>query len=108
MVASRALKLKEQLYEDLKDPAYASAYINEAIGDGDEAVLKTALADVIRARGVAAVARKAGVNRVTVFKTLKPETRTSFTTYHSLLTACGIDFATRPIEPKSRSRSSRE
>ena len=36
MKASEALKLKERLYEDLKDPAYASAYINEAIGDSDE------------------------------------------------------------------------
>ena len=74
MAASRALNIKDQLYEDLKDPKYASAYINEAIMDGDESVLKTALADVIRARGVAAVARKAGINRVTVYKTLKPDT----------------------------------
>ena len=65
MAASRALNIKDQLYEDLKDPAYASAYINEAFLEGDEAVLKTALADVIRAKGVAAVARKAGINRVT-------------------------------------------
>jgi hypothetical protein len=43
MAASKALNIKDQLYEDLKDPAYASAYINEAILDGDEAVLKTAL-----------------------------------------------------------------
>ena len=63
MATSRALSIKKDLYEDLKDPAYASAYINEAILDGDEVVLKTALADVIRARGVAAVARKAGINR---------------------------------------------
>ena len=48
MAASRALNIKDQLYEDLRDPTYASAYINEAILDGDEAVLKTALADVIR------------------------------------------------------------
>jgi DNA-binding phage protein len=44
-----------RLATDLKDPAYASAYINEAFLEGDEAVLKTALADVIRAKGVAAV-----------------------------------------------------
>ena len=60
MAASKTLDIKDQLYEDLKDPAYASAYINEAMLDGDEVVLKTALADVIRAKGVAAVARKAG------------------------------------------------
>ena len=95
--------LKEALYEDLLDPSYAAAYLNEALLEGDEVVFKTAVADVIRARGVGKVAEAAGVNRVTVFKTLKPETRTSFTTYHSLLTACGIDFATRAIEPRSRS-----
>jgi len=95
--------VKDSLYEDLRDPSYAAAYVNEALLEGDEVVFKTAIADVIRARGVGKVAKLAGINRVTVFKTLKPETRTSFTTYHSLLTACGIDFATRPIEPRSRS-----
>ncbi len=99
MTASRALNIKEQLYEDLRDPAYASAYINEAILDGDEAVLKTALADVIRARGVAAVARKAGINRVTVYKTLKPDTESSFTTMHALLKACDVSLQVRPTEP---------
>lgn len=95
--ASIPLNIKDELYEDLRDPAYASAYVNEALLEGDEVVFKTAVGDVIRARGVVDVAKRAGVNRVTVFKTLKPETRTSFTTYHSLLTACGIDFVTQPV-----------
>ena len=98
--------MKEKLYEDLLDPSYAAAYVNDALLEGDEVVFKTAVADVIRARGVGKVAEAAGINRVTIFKTLKPETRTSFATYHSLLTACGIDFATRPI--KSRARSARK
>ena len=101
--AAASWDMKEALYEDLRDPSYAAAYVNEALLEGDEVVFKTAIADVIRARGVGKVAKLAGVNRVTIFKTLKPETRTSFTTYHSLLTACGIDFATRPIKPRSRS-----
>ena len=71
--------MKEKLYEDLLNPSYAAAYVNEALLEGDEVVFKTAVADVIRARGVGKVAEAAGVNRVTVFKTLKPETRTSFT-----------------------------
>ena len=101
MAASRALNIKEQLYEDLKDPAYASAYINEAFLDGNEAVLKTAVADVIRSRGVAAVARKAGINRVTVYKTLKPGTESSFTTMHALLKACNVSLQVRPTEPRT-------
>ncbi len=103
--ASRALNIKEQLYEDLKDPTYASAYINEAIIDGDEAVLKTALADVIRARGVAAVARKAGINRVTVYKTLKPGTESSFTTMHALLKACDVSLQVFPTEQRRAKRA---
>ena len=105
MAASRALNLKDQLYEDLKDPAYASAYINEAILDGDETVLKTALADVIRSRGVTAVARKAGINRVTVYKTLKPDTESSFTTMYALLRACNISLQVLPTKPRRAKRA---
>ena len=102
------LNIKKELYEDLRDPAYASAYVNEALLEGDEVVFKTAVADVVRARGIMNVAKRAGINRVTVFKTLKPETRTSFTTFHSLLTACGIDFVTRPMaNKKSRNKNRR-
>jgi len=95
--ASVPSNLRERLYEKLLDPAYASAYVNDALLEGDEVVFKTAVADVIRARGVVKIARKAGINRSTVFKTLKPETRTSFTTFHSLLCACDINFSTQPM-----------
>jgi probable addiction module antidote protein len=95
--ASVPSKIRERLYEKLQDPTYASEYVNEALLEGDEVVFKTAVGDVIRARGVVNIARKAGINRSTVFKTLKPQTRTSFTTFHSLLCACDINFSTRPI-----------
>ena len=95
--ASVPSNLREKLYEKLLDPAYASAYVNDALLEGDEVIFKTAVADVIRARGVVKIARKAGINRSTVFKTLKPETRTSFTTFHSLLCACDINFSTQPM-----------
>ena len=101
MAASRALNIKSQLYED---PAYASAYINEAFMEGDEVVLKTALADVIRAKGVAAVARRAGINRVTVYKTLKADTESSFTTMHALLKACNVSLQVLPTEPRKAKR----
>jgi probable addiction module antidote protein len=105
MAASRTLNIKEQLYEDLKDPVYASAYINEAILDGDEAVLKTAMADVIRAKGVAAVARKAGINRVTVYKTLKSGTQSSFKTMYALLEACDVSLQVLPTAPRTAKRA---
>ena len=105
MAVSRTLNINDQLYEDLRDPAYASAYINEAFLEGDETVLKTALADVIRAKGVAVVARKAGINRVTVYKTLKPGTASSFTTMHALLKACNVSLQVLPTEPRTAKRA---
>jgi probable addiction module antidote protein len=102
MAASKLLDVKKDLYEDLKDPAYASAYLNEAMLDGDEVVLKTALADVIRARGVAEVARKAGINRVTIYKTLKPETESSFTTMQALLRACNVQLHVQPAKKRRK------
>ena len=50
--AAASWNMKEKLYEDLRDPSYGAAYINEALLEGDEVVFKTAVADVIRVRGV--------------------------------------------------------
>ncbi len=106
--ASVPSKIRERLYEKLQDPAYASTYVNEALLEGDEVVFKTAVTDVIRARGVMKIARKAGINRSTVFKTLKPETRTSFTTIHALLHACDINFTTHPVVKVKRVKDSKK
>jgi probable addiction module antidote protein len=98
---------KEDLYEKLRDTEYACFYLNEAFLDDDEVVLKCAIGSVSRANGVVKVAKKAGINRCTVFKTLKPETRTSFTTIHSLLRACDIDLNTRPLVAAKKKKPKR-
>ena len=56
--AAATWNIKEQLYDDLRDPSYAAAYINEALVEGDEVVFKTAVADVVRARGVGKLAEQ--------------------------------------------------
>ncbi len=105
MATSRALKIKDELYEDLRDPAYAAAYLNEALLEGDEVVLKTALADVVKAQGVQRVAKRAGINRVTVYKTLKPETESSFTVMRRLLAACDVSLTVQPSQHRRRRAS---
>jgi len=97
---------KEELYEKLRDPEYASSYLNSAFEDeDDEVVLKCAIESVIKANGVVKTAEKAGINRCTVFKTLKPETRTSFTTIIALLRACGISLTTQPVGKANKAKS---
>ena len=107
MPASVPWNYRDRLYEQLRDPSNAARYINDALLEGDEIVFKGAVGAVIRARGVVKIAKKAGVNRCTVFKTLKPETRTSFTTIHSLLRACDIDLNTRPLVEAMKKKAKR-
>ena len=59
---------KEELYEKLRDPEYASFYLNEAFFDDDEIVLKGAIEAVVHAHGVVKVAKKAGINRCLFFE----------------------------------------
>ena len=98
---------RDRLYEQLRDPSVAARYVNDALLEGDEMVFKGAVGAVIRARGVVKVAKKAGINRCTVFKTLKPETRTSFTTIHFLLRACDIHLNTRPSVAEKKKKPKR-
>lgn len=105
--ASIPWNYRDRLYEQLRNPTSAARYLNDALLEGDEIVFKTAVGSVIRARGVVKIAKKAGINRCTVFKTLKPETRTSFTTIHSLLRACDIDLNTRPLLEATKKKSKR-
>lgn len=60
-------EMQEGLYEDLRDPPYAAAYVNAAFLEGDAAVFKTAVPDIIRAREIGELAEAAGVDNVTVF-----------------------------------------
>ena len=43
------ISYKEGLLERLQDPEYASAYITEALIDGDQEVIRLAFQDVINA-----------------------------------------------------------
>jgi probable addiction module antidote protein len=56
------------LIEDLKDPKFAAAYLNAALEEDREGFLM-ALRNVMEAHGgVAAVARRAKINRVSLYK----------------------------------------
>ena len=52
----------EMLREDLRDRAYAAAYLNAALEDGDQDVLLLALSDVAGACGLSVVAQECQLN----------------------------------------------
>jgi probable addiction module antidote protein len=62
---------KEILREDLQDPAFAVAYLNEALAGGDKKVFLIALRDVIEARGnITDFAQQADIPRQSIYRML--------------------------------------
>lgn len=57
-----------------------------------------ALGEVAKAKGVNQFAQDAGVNRESLYKTLKGEEKTRFTTIQKLMVALGVELTVRPLE----------
>jgi probable addiction module antidote protein len=80
---------QEDLVNALKDPREAAAYLNAAIEEGDRALFLLALRNVAEAQGgMAAVARKAHMNRESLYRMLSskgnPEIRSILTLLNSM------------------------
>lgn len=66
------------------------AYIEAAFEDGDPAVIKKALGEVARARGMTAIAREAGVTRETLYKALSEDGDPRLSTLMGVMKALGV------------------
>ncbi len=66
------------------------AYLQDALHDEDPHVFIAALGNVIRARGVATVAREAGINRESLYRMLRGERMPRWDTVARLLGALNI------------------
>ena len=76
--------------ERLTDKKAIAAYINAAIEDGDPAVIAAALGDVARAKGMAKIAREAGLTRTSLYKALGGDAKAEFGTILRVLGALGV------------------
>lgn len=78
--------------EHLRTPeemaAYLEACLEEANGDG--AFVARALGDIARARGMAQVARDAGVSRESLYKSLSGDRNPGFDTVLKVIKALGL------------------
>lgn len=85
--ASEYLETKEDI----------AAYLNAALEEGDPALLQVALGDVVKARGVSAIAREAGVGRESLYKSLSENGNPSWQTITKVLTALGLKIEVKAI-----------
>src|SRR5712691_12497037 len=74
-----------------KDPDFAAAYLNAALEDEDEPrVLLVALRHVAQARGIAKVAKAAGVERESLYRALSARGNPRLSTLVAVTKAIGL------------------
>ena len=66
------------------------AYIEAAFVDGDPVIIRKALGDVARARGVTAMSKEAGVSRETLYKALSEDGDPRMSTLMGVVKAMGL------------------
>ena len=66
------------------------AYLNDILQANDSALLAAALGDIARARGMADIARGAGLTREALYKALRPQAQPRFETVQRVCAALGV------------------
>lgn len=78
--------------EHLRSPAEMAAYLEACLeeANGDAAFIAKALGDIARAKGMATVARDAGLSRESLYKALSGDRSPDFDTILKVIGALGL------------------
>lgn len=76
--------------EHLKSDADRAAYLEAALEDGDPALVAAALGDIARAIGMSGVAKRTGLGRESLYKSLSPDGNPEIATVLKVLKAIGL------------------
>ena len=89
---------RERLTTELRaDSKLAAEYLNAAAEDKDRRIYLTALRTVAEARGMANVAKAAGVPRESLYRALSSSGNPRLSTLHAILKAAGLRLAVEHI-----------
>ena len=69
-----------------------AAYLEAAFEDGDPKMIAVALGDIAKAKGMAAIAREAGVTREALYKSLSDKGDPKLSTLIGVMKALGLRF----------------
>jgi probable addiction module antidote protein len=81
----------------LTDDAAVAEYMTAVLETEDPDLLLLALADVARARGMAQVAKEAGLGRESLYKALAPGAKPRFDTVLKVARALGVRLTAHPV-----------
>ena len=84
--------------EHLRNPKEMAAYLEACLeeADGDAAFIAKALGDIARAKGMAQVAKDAGLSRESLYKALSGERSPDFDTILKVIGALGLKLHAEP------------
>lgn len=82
----------------LDDEGTIAAYITAALEDPNPDVFLAAVRDVARARGMAQLAKDAGLGRESLYKALAPGAQPRYNTVLKLLQALGVKLTASPAQ----------
>ena len=84
------VKHNEWLREQLKDPGFSAEYLTAAAEDEEPAVFLQALRKVAEAQGMAAVAKRAGIPRESLYRVLSAKGNPRWSTLAPVVRATGL------------------
>ena len=92
MKRKASISHEDAIIRELRDdPEYAAEYLKAAMADSDEPkVLLIALRQVAKAQGVAKVARRAHIERESLYRALSPNGNPRFSTIVAITKALGL------------------
>ena len=82
----------------LDDEQTVAEYLTAALEDSNPDVFLTAVRDVARARGMAQLAKDAGLGRESLYKALTPGAKPRYDTVLKLLNALGVRLSATPVQ----------
>ena len=93
MTKTKTKTSRYDVAEHLRTPDEMAAYFEACLeeANGDAAFIAKALGDIARARGMAHVARDAGLSRESLYKALSGDRTPSFDTILKVVAALGLE-----------------
>jgi len=88
--------------EHLETVEDMASYLEAALEDGDPQLVAAALGDIARAKGMAQIAREAGLGRESLYKALSPEGNPELATVLKVVRALGLRLQAVPAQGASR------
>ena len=97
---AKVLTSRYDVAEHLRSPEEMAAYLEACLAEahGDAAFIAKALGDIARAKGMAQVARDAGLSRESLYKALSGERTPTFNTILKVVAALGLSLHAQPVE----------